>query len=52
MAGLRAISERERPLVNGEHGLLEPGPATVLPLLGTPVIPAGTQRRSVQRREP
>lgn len=52
VAGLGPVGGWERTLVNGEHGLLEPGAAAVLPLLGTAVVTTGAQRRGMLRREP
>lgn len=44
MPGLRAILGVKRPVVDGEHRLLEPRPATVPVLVGAAVVTAGAQR--------
>jgi hypothetical protein len=49
MAGLGAILGTEGPLMNREHGLLEPGRAPFGPLMRAPVIASGAQRGATVR---
>jgi hypothetical protein len=44
MTGFRPIDGRERPVVDGQHRLLEPWPPSLLALLCSAVIPTGAQR--------
>ena len=50
--GLGAVLGRERPLVDGEHRLLEPGPTAFGALLSAPMISAGAQRGAMLRSQP
>jgi len=45
MPGLGPVDGRERPIVDGEHRLLEPWSPTLPTLMGPAVISAGSQRR-------
>ena len=49
MACLRAVPRVERPLPDGEHGLLEPRPAPVGTLMRAAVVTSGAQRRAPLR---
>jgi hypothetical protein len=49
MTSLGTVVGSERPLVNGEQGPLEPGPAAFGPLVRAPLVSPGAQRRTVRR---
>jgi hypothetical protein len=52
MASLGAILGCEGPLIDGEHGLFEPGPTTVATLMSATMVTSRAQRRTMMRCQP